>query len=102
MKNQFTFLKQELVVSFSNNKCEFGLSNNNKLGIEIIEKSHAHGDVHSLMYKTGLAKQWYNNGIIWIIYLQDTNAVVIKCLSSVLGVSLKYNFAMNSIVRFVN
>ncbi len=47
---QLTLLKQELVPTFQNNKCEFGLKGKYELG----EKPHGHGDVHSLFYNSGL------------------------------------------------
>lgn len=50
-KGQLTLLKQELVPTFSNNKCEFGMKSKYVMG----EKPHGHGDVHSLLYNSGIA-----------------------------------------------
>ena len=49
-EGQLTLLKQELVPTFQNNKCEFGMKNKYELG----EKPHGHGDVHSLLYNSGI------------------------------------------------
>jgi len=53
-EGQLTLLKQELVPTFDHfdgkNECRFGM----KGKYEFIEKPHGHGDVHSLLYSSGM------------------------------------------------
>ena len=44
-----------------------------------------------------MAKKWVDHGKDWMIFLQDTNALALKAIPSVLGVSRKFNFEMNSV-----
>jgi len=93
-KGQLTLLKQELVPTFSNNKCEFGMKSKYVMG----EKPHGHGDVHSLLYNSGLATQWSKElGVKWLFFFQDTNPMAFRAFPSTLGVSAKMQFAMNTI-----
>eukprot|EP00484_Ammonia_sp_Unknown_P017583 CAMPEP_0197039630 /NCGR_PEP_ID=MMETSP1384-20130603/16411_1 /TAXON_ID=29189 /ORGANISM="Ammonia sp." /LENGTH=635 /DNA_ID=CAMNT_0042470259 /DNA_START=84 /DNA_END=1991 /DNA_ORIENTATION=- len=90
---QLTLLKQELVPTFSNNKCHFGMTGKYELG----EKPHGHGDVHSLLYNSGLALKWKNDfKVKWLLFFQDTNPMAFRALPSTLGVSVESNYAMNS------
>eukprot|EP01083_Nonionella_stella_P170965 582976_1 len=92
-KGQLTLLKQELVPTFSDNKCRFGMKSKYELG----EKPHGHGDVHSLLYNSGLATRWQKElNVKWLLFFQDTNPVALRALPSTLGVSIKRNFAMNT------
>eukprot|EP01084_Bolivina_argentea_P009428 17598_1 len=90
---QLTLLKQELVPTFADNQCRFGMKGKYELG----EKPHGHGDVHSLLYNSGLATKWKNDlNVRWLFFFQDTNPVALRALPSTLGVSVKSNFAMNT------
>ena len=94
-QEQITLMKQNLVPTFSNNKCEFGMNNDYT---QILLKPHGHGDVHNLIYKHDVANKWYSKyGTKWITFIQDTNAFSMKSVVPSLGVCAKYNFAMNSI-----
>lgn len=33
-------------------------------------KPHGHGDVHSLLHSSGLAKQWHKDGLKWVCFFQ--------------------------------
>ena len=48
-------------------------------------KPHGHGDVHSLLYSTGLLKRWVAAGVKWVAFFQDTNALVFRGLPAALG-----------------
>lgn len=72
-----------------------GLSMKNKWTIET--KPHGHGDVHHLLYREGHIDQWEKEGRKHVIFLQDTNALVINSILPTLGVSIKKKFDMNSI-----
>ena len=46
---------------------------------------------------SGLAKKWKDEfNVKWLLFFQDTNPVALRALPSTLGVSVKNNFAMNS------
>jgi UDP-sugar pyrophosphorylase len=64
---------------------------------EVETKPHGHGDVHHLLHKHGLVKQWLKEGRKHVIFLQDTNALVINAVLPALGVSIHKGFHMNSI-----
>jgi len=64
---------------------------------EIATKPHGHGDVHHLLYREGYIEEWENKGKKHVIFLQDTNALVINSVIPTLGVSIQKGFHMNSI-----
>jgi UDP-sugar pyrophosphorylase len=91
--DQVIIVKQDKVAALSNGNA--GLSMKSRYEIET--KPHGHGDVHHLLYKTGLVDKWYNEGKKHVIFLQDTNALVINSVLPTLGVSIAKGFHMNSI-----
>jgi len=64
---------------------------------KILSKPHGHGDIHALLYSKGVAKKWLGDGIKWMIFFQDTNGLAFHTLPLALGVSVKFDLAMNSI-----
>lgn len=92
-EGQVTIVKQEKVAALSNGNA--GLSMKSKWKVET--KPHGHGDVHHLLYREGLVDHWYNEGKKHVIFLQDTNALVINSVLPTLGVSIAKGFHMNSI-----
>ncbi|CAD7925998.1 unnamed protein product [Amoebophrya sp. A120] len=93
--DQLFLMQQDKVPAFSGEKCEFVLSDS-KDGIET--KPHGHGDVHTLMYMKGIAKKWLKDlGLEYVLFFQDTNPLAFRALASCLGVSVKNEFAMNSL-----
>lgn len=54
-------------------------------------KPHGHGDVHSLLYGSGLLKKWVEAGVKWVAFFQDTNALVFRGLPAALGELLMAN-----------
>lgn len=54
LKSQIKILKQEKVVSMTNNDAKISM----KSIYEIDTKPHGHGDVHSLMHSSGTARKW--------------------------------------------
>lgn len=87
-------MKQEKVPALLDNLAHFAQKPNSLL---VDTKPHGHGDVHTLLYMTGLAKKWSDEGRKWICLFQDTNPLVFRSYPAVLGVSKKYNFEVNSI-----
>ena len=64
---------------------------------EIETKPHGHGDVHHLLFRDGFIDKWEEEGRKHVVYLQDTNALVINSILPTLGVSIAKGFHMNSI-----
>eukprot|EP00957_Ditylum_brightwellii_P109001 8314893-Ditylum_brightwellii.AAC.1 len=64
---------------------------------DIETKPHGHGDVHHLLYREGHVDKWEKEGRNHVIFLQDTNALVINSVLPTLGVSIAKGFHMNSI-----
>jgi UDP-sugar pyrophosphorylase len=60
-------------------------------------KPHGHGDVHHLLYRHGSVDKWVNEGKTHLVFLQDTNALVVNGILPTLGVSVSKGFHMNSI-----
>lgn len=55
---------------------------------KVIEtKPHGHGDIHNLLFDSKVAAKWRDMGKEWMIFIQDTNALALKVLPSILGVS---------------
>lgn len=91
---QIFFMKQEEVAALLDNDARIAVSDSDPY--HIITKPHGHGDVHSLMYNTGVAAQWAAMGIEWVYFFQDTNALSFRSLPCMLGVSKLFGYDMNS------
>ncbi len=72
-----------------------GLSMKNQWEVET--KPHGHGDVHHLLHREGHVKKWVEDGRKFVVFLQDTNALVINSILPTIGVSIAKKFDMNSI-----
>lgn len=46
-----------------------------------------HGDVHTLLHSSGLAKTWLEEGRKYVFFFQDTNALAFRAFLSLLGKS---------------
>jgi len=62
-----------------------------------VTKPHGHGDIHNLLFDSGVARKWRDLGKLWMVFIQDTNALALKTIPSVLGVSKKNNWQMNTV-----
>jgi len=78
-----TVLKQEKVPCFSNPRGDIALNPND--AFEVVTKPHGHGDLHSLLYKSGIVERWVARGIKWIVVFQDTNILSFRAVSAALG-----------------
>jgi len=93
-ENQITLLRQGNVPAVDDSDGSFFLEEPYMLKT----KPHGNGDVHILMHKEGVAKQWSKYmGIKWIIFFEDTNGLVLRGLPAALGVSKENEFAMNNL-----
>mmetsp|Transcript_21102 Transcript_21102/g.32201 ORF Transcript_21102/g.32201 Transcript_21102/m.32201 type:complete len:688 (+) Transcript_21102:85-2148(+) len=90
---QIQIVMQDKVPALKNGSA--GLSMKDKYTVET--KPHGHGDVHHLLLKHGHVDRWEADGVKHVIFLQDTNALVINGILATLGVSISRGFQMNSI-----
>lgn len=47
--------------------------------------------------KQGVAAKWLSQGFKWLVFFQDTNALVFKAIPAALGISAKCGFDVNSL-----
>ena len=92
--HQITIVKQELVPALLDNNATFSLI----LGkLKIETKPHGHGDVHTLLHKFGVIKEWLKMDKKWIVLFQDTNALAFKAIPSSVGITNQFDYDMNYI-----
>ena len=92
-KEQVHILKQELVPAIADNDGHLALQEKYKL----ILKPHGHGDIHMLLYTSGLAAKLAKQGIEHLLFIQDTNGQVFNAMPAAIGVSVEKGFDFNSI-----
>ena len=92
-KEHVEIMKQENVPAMIDNTAKLALNEDGSIST----KPHGHGDIHNLLYDSGVAAKWKDLGKEWMIFIQDTNALALKAVPSSLGMSRKYDFEMNSI-----
>ena len=91
--NQIIIIKQNKLPAILDNDCHLALQKDKFL---LQTKPHGHGDIHYLLYTSGLIDQWINEGKKYMIQFMDTNALAFNCVPSTIGVSVKYNYDINS------
>ncbi len=94
-ERQITIVKQEQVPSISDNECHFVTNEHDPYCLET--KPHGHGDIHSLLFLEGIIPRWKKEGRKWVLFFQDTNALVFKIVPAALGASSIRKFDSNSI-----
>ncbi|KAK6939932.1 UDPGP family [Dillenia turbinata] len=92
---QVKLLKQEKVACLDDNDARLAVDPHNKYKIQT--KPHGHGDVHSLLYSSGLLNSWFDAGLKWVLFFQDTNGLLFKAIPASLGVSSIRKFHVNSL-----
>ncbi|KAL6873655.1 hypothetical protein ACP4OV_013737 [Aristida adscensionis] len=93
--SQVKILKQEKVACLADNDASLALDPNDKYKIQT--KPHGHGDVHALLYSSGLLDQWKGAGRKWVLFFQDTNGLLFNAVPSALGVSATKGYNVNSL-----
>lgn len=93
-ESQIHILKQELVPALSDNNASLALKGEYELAL----KPHGHGDIHMLIYQSGLYLKLLNEGKLFMALIQDTNAQVVNGILSAVAVSKNKNLDFNSIV----
>ncbi|KAK4276699.1 hypothetical protein QN277_014818 [Acacia crassicarpa] len=92
---QVTLLKQEKVACLDDNDARLAVDSKNKYRIQT--KPHGHGDVHALLYSSGILKLWRDAGLKWVLFFQDTNGLLFKAIPAAIGVSASKQYHVNSL-----
>lgn len=92
---QIQIVCQDKVAALKDGNAGLSLKASDRWTVET--KPHGHGDVHHLLYREGHIDQWEKEGKKHVVFLQDTNALVINSVLPTLGVSIAKGFHMNSI-----
>ncbi|KAH7650318.1 secreted UDP-N-acetylglucosamine pyrophosphorylase family [Cryptosporidium bovis] len=96
LKNDQVFLVKQLKVpALMDSDARIALDP--KDNYKILTKPHGHGDVHSLLHASGLLSELKNKGIRYLVFIQDTNALVFNSVLPVLGVTSSHDYKMNSL-----
>lgn len=90
-----SIVMQEKVAALKDGSAGLALEDDDRWTVQT--KPHGHGDVHHLLLREGLVDKWEEQGKTHVIFLQDTNALVINSILPTLGVSVDKGFHMNSI-----
>ncbi|XP_073031749.1 UDP-sugar pyrophosphorylase-like [Primulina eburnea] len=93
--SQIRLLKQEKVACLDDNDAKLAVDPQNKFRVQT--KPHGHGDVHSLLYSSGILKEWLHVGRKWVVFFQDTNGLLFKGIAASLGVSATKGYQVNSL-----
>lgn len=91
-KIQVSMLLQDKVPALLNNEADIAVEDG-----AVVMKPHGHGDVHTLLHQSGLAKKWHDAGHAYVFFFQDTNALCFRSLAVFLGSSIDKELTMNSL-----
>ena len=94
-EDMVTIVTQDKVAALKDGSGGLALDDDDRWNVQT--KPHGHGDVHHLLYREGLVDKWEKEGKSHVVFLQDTNALVINSVIPTLGVSIAKGFHMNSI-----
>ncbi|KAL2894012.1 UDP-sugar pyrophosphorylase [Bienertia sinuspersici] len=97
---QVSLLKQEKVACLADNVARLAMDPENKYRIQT--KPHGHGDVHSLLYSSGLLSKWHDAGVKWVLFFQDTNGLLFKYHVNSLAVPRKAKEAIGGIAKLTH
>lgn len=93
-------IKQEKVPALRNNHAMMCTVKNQPYILDT--KPHGNGDVHTLLYSSGIAQRWHTErGISHIVFIQDTNSLAMRALPYTVGhcVRLKHDMVFQCIPR---
>uniref|UniRef100_A0A7S1YBI8 UTP-monosaccharide-1-phosphate uridylyltransferase n=1 Tax=Grammatophora oceanica TaxID=210454 RepID=A0A7S1YBI8_9STRA len=94
--DQIVIVTQDKVAALKDGSAGLALKEDDRWTLQT--KPHGHGDVHHLLHREGLVEKWVlEEKRSHLVFLQDTNALVINSIIPTLGVSVKKGFHMNSI-----
>mmetsp|Transcript_13021 Transcript_13021/g.42421 ORF Transcript_13021/g.42421 Transcript_13021/m.42421 type:complete len:620 (-) Transcript_13021:80-1939(-) len=99
------FLKQQKVPAFvddgdfdggGGSKKKITLARKGGSSVEPLAKPHGHGDVHSLLFRSGLPKRWLKTKK-YVVFFQDTNALAPLAMPALLGHAEREGFQMATV-----
>ena len=94
--SQIGIVVQDKVAALQDGSAGLALEDKDRWTVQT--KPHGHGDVHHLLLREGYVDRWLQSGTIsHVVFLQDTNALVINSILPTVGVSIRRGFHMNSI-----
>ena len=94
-REQIYFITQANVPAIGDATGRFARASADAFAIQT--KPHGHGDVHTLLYASGLLSTFADEGRTHLIFFQDTNLLAFKAIPAALGVSLRRGLALNSL-----
>lgn len=97
-QQQVALIKQEKVpcLQVTDQQLQLALEpDDSKQKQVLIMKPHGHGDVHSLLHSSGLAAKWLDQGKQYVHFFQDTNFLIVNSFLSMLGASVRNQWAFN-------
>jgi UDP-sugar pyrophosphorylase len=94
-EEMITIITQDKVPALKDGNAGLALEEGDRWSIQT--KPHGHGDVHHLLVREGLIEKWVEQRKTHVVFLQDTNALVINSVVPALGVCVSKGFHMNSI-----
>ena len=65
-KEKVDIIKQENVPAMMDNSAKIAVDEDEML---IITKPHGHGDIHNLLFDSGVAKKWRSMGKEWMVFI---------------------------------
>lgn len=93
--SHITIVTQDKVAALKDGSAGLALEDDDRWTIQT--KPHGHGDVHHLLVREGIVDEWEKAGKTHVVFIQDTNALVINAVVASLGVSVSKQFQMNSL-----
>eukprot|EP00980_Cylindrotheca_fusiformis_P005582 scaffold1184_cov132-Cylindrotheca_fusiformis.AAC.3 len=93
--DMISIVTQDKVPALKDGNAGLALDDSDRWSVQT--KPHGHGDVHHLLHREGLVDKWEKEGRTHVVFLQDTNALVINSVVPTIGVSIAKGFHMNSI-----
>ena len=94
--DQIGIVVQDKVAALQDGAAGLALADHDRWTVQT--KPHGHGDVHHLLGREGYVDRWQQSGVVsHVVFLQDTNALVINSILPTVGVSVRRGFHMNSI-----
>jgi UDP-sugar pyrophosphorylase len=94
-EEMITIVTQDKVPALKDGNAGIALDESDRWSVQT--KPHGHGDVHHLLLREGLVNKWVEQRKTHVVFLQDTNALVINSVVPALGVCVSKGFHMNSI-----
>jgi len=94
-RDQLHIISQSNVPALCDNDARFAQADNDPFCLQT--KPHGHGDVHTLLHRSGLLQRFIADQRTHLIFFQDTNVLAFKAIPAALGASIRNSLTMNSL-----